>query len=135
MSVAPRAAHTTWWVVLTVALAAGELLIGLAGPLPQLRWPALTGGVLVLVALAAAARWYRAAVVALVAGAVVPTLTTWWSLVEPLTAVLVLGCGVPALRSLRSRGARPEGSAIAARPAQAPGTVQARRTVDARGGA
>ena len=105
MSTTSAPASTRWrlnlWVTLTGVLAFGDLLIGVSSPVPQVRWPALVAGVLILATLARGGRSYRLGVTVLIAAAVIPTVTTWWSLVSPATAVLVVGCGIPALRSRR----------------------------------
>lgn len=86
------------WTVLTVVLACGYLWIGVASPQPLLRWPALAGGLLVLGALWLAARNRPIALVALIVGALAPVVTGWWSLVIPLTAVMIILCGAVAVR-------------------------------------
>ncbi len=86
------------WTVLTLVLACGYLWIGVAAPVPALRWPALAGGLLVLVALGLAARSRPTAVAVLVVGALAPVVTGWWSIVVPLTAVMIILCGVVAVR-------------------------------------
>jgi hypothetical protein len=95
-----------WWAVLTGVLACGYLYIGAASPLAAVRWPALAGGVLVLVGLGLAARTRLLALAVLVVGALVPVLSAWWSLVVPLTAVLIVLCGTVAVRGVLT-GARP----------------------------
>ena len=109
MSVAPAPApapaqerwRPNWWVTLTALLAFADLVIAAISPIAQIRWPALAAGALVLAALAWGARAYPVGVVALVVAAAVPTVTTWWSLLTPATAALVVACGIPALRSRR----------------------------------
>lgn len=91
------------WTVLTAVLACGYLWIGAADPLPSIRWPALAGGLLVLVALRLAVRNRPLAVAVLVVGALAPVVTGWWSLVIPLTAVLILLCGAVAVRATSGR--------------------------------
>jgi ABC-type sulfate transport system permease subunit len=88
-----------WSQVLTVVLAVGYLVIGVTSPLPSVRWPALAGGLLVLVALWLASRSHSIALAALVCGAALPLVTGWWSLVLPVTGALILGCGVVAVRA------------------------------------
>lgn len=48
------------------------------------------------------------AVAVLVVGALAPVVTGWWSLVVPLTAVMIIACGVVAVRGMAST---PVGSA------------------------
>ena len=118
----PLGLRLTWWVALTGVLALGDLLIGVTSPIPHIRWAALVAGALILGALIWGARAYRLALVALVAGAVVPAAVTWWSLITPVTAVLVVACGVPALRSRRRPQSdtherrTPDGQDLPARP-------------------
>jgi hypothetical protein len=95
------AVPTWWWAVLTGVLACGYLYIGAASPLAAVRWPALAGGVLVLVALGLAARSRLLALAAIVVGALIPVLSAWWSLVVPLTAVLIVLCGTAAVRGVQ----------------------------------
>jgi hypothetical protein len=103
----PRAALvlTHWWTTLTVVLAVGYLYIGVSSPLASVRWPTLAGALLVLAALSFAARgrWFAArrpiALGALAIGAVLPVVTAWWSLVVPLTGLLILVCGALAVRA------------------------------------
>jgi hypothetical protein len=95
------AVPTWWWAALTGVLACGYLYIGAASPVAAVRWPALAGGVLVLLALGLAARSLLLALVVLAAGALVPMVTAWWSLVVPLTAVLIVLCGTAAVRGVQ----------------------------------
>ena len=94
-----------WWTGLTAALACGYLYIGAMSPLPAIRWAALAGGLLALAALWSASRSRVIALLALVVGALAPVVTGWWSLVVPLTAVLIILCGTVAIRSV-PRGSR-----------------------------
>jgi hypothetical protein len=87
------------WSLLTSVLAGGYLVIGLASPLASIRWPALAGALLMLGSLWLAGRSRPAALSALVAGAVAPSITGWWSLVIPVTGVLALLCGSLAIRA------------------------------------
>ncbi|MBA3905428.1 MAG: hypothetical protein H0X35_01905 [Pseudonocardiales bacterium] len=91
-----------WWVGLTVVLACGYLWIGAGDATLSTRWPALAGGVLVLAGLALGGRSRPLAMVLLVVGALVPVVTAWWSLVVPLTAVLIILCATMAVRSTPS---------------------------------
>jgi hypothetical protein len=93
------AASSRWWAVLTLVLVAGYLWIGLLSPLAPIRWSTLTGAALVLGALACATRSRRVALTALVAGAAFPAITIWSSVVVPVTGLLILLCGIPAIRS------------------------------------
>ena len=102
MSVAKTSTRPSWWTVLTLTLATGYLLAGVTSSLPQVRWPAIGGAMLIGAGLALADRSYRAATTVLALGAAAPAVTMWWSLVVPIIGVLVLICGVPALRSLQS---------------------------------
>lgn len=88
-----------WWTVLTVVLAGGYLYIGATSPLPAVRWPVLAGAVLVLIALRLAARHRGPATAVLVVGAVLPVVTAWWSVVVPVTGLLILLCGATAVRA------------------------------------
>jgi hypothetical protein len=94
----PAGAHS-WWAAATAALAGGYLLIGLTSPLNTIGWPALAGGLLVLTALWLATRSRPAALTALITGALLPVPTTWWSLVVPATALMLLACGLLAVRT------------------------------------
>jgi peptidoglycan/LPS O-acetylase OafA/YrhL len=106
------AARSRWWAVLTGVLAAGYLYVGATTPQPSIRWPALAGGLLVLAALWVATRSRPAALAALVAGAVVPAVVGWWSVVLPVTGLLILVCGTLAVRASTTRiGPRPAPSA------------------------
>jgi hypothetical protein len=88
-----------WWSVVTAALAGGYLFLGATSPHPAIRWPTLAGGLLVLAALWLATRSRPAALTGLITGALLPVPTTWWSLVTPATALVILACGLLALRT------------------------------------
>jgi membrane protein implicated in regulation of membrane protease activity len=105
------AVPTWWWAALTGVLACGYLYIGAASPVAAVRWPALAGGVLVLLALGLAARSLILALAVLVVGALVPVISAWWSLVVPLTAVLIVLCGTVAVRGVRT-AARPRAAEL-----------------------
>jgi hypothetical protein len=90
------------WGILTALLATGYMIIGSISPAPSIRWTALAGAILVLAALWLARRSRRAALVALFLGAAFPLAAAWWSLVVPLTALLMLICGTLAVRSTAS---------------------------------
>jgi hypothetical protein len=85
--------------VLTAVLAAGYLWIGATSPQPSIRWPTLAGGLLVLAALWVATRSRPAAVAVLLVGAVLGSVTAWWSLTLPVTGCLILVCGTLAIRA------------------------------------
>ena len=87
------------WSLLTMVLASGYAVIGLASPAASIRWPALAGALLVLGSLWLAGRSRPAALSVLVAGAAAPVITGWWSLVIPVTGVLALLCGGLAVRA------------------------------------
>jgi len=87
------------WSLLTLVLAGGYAMIGLAGASASIRWPALAGALLMLGSLWLAGRSRPAALAVLIAGAVAPVITGWWSLVIPVTAVLALLCGTLAIRA------------------------------------
>ena len=91
------------WFVATAVLTCGYLYIGGTSPLPWLRWPTLAGALLVLAALWLVTRPRRGAgpmaLGMLVCGALVPAVIEWWSLVVPVTALLILGCGALAVRA------------------------------------
>ena len=91
-----------WWRALTLALALGYLVIGALSPSPEIRWPFLGAAVLVVGALAAVSRSRPVAWTLLVVGALLPVATTWWSVVSPVTALLILGCGTAAIRATRN---------------------------------
>jgi len=91
-----------WWQALTVALAVGYVVIGVLSPAPSIRWPFLLGGSLVLGGLAVVTLSRSAAWALLLVGAVAPVATTWWSIVGPVTALLILGCGAAAIRATRT---------------------------------
>jgi hypothetical protein len=96
---AMRHALPQGWGILTALLAAGYLVIGSISPTPSIRWTALAGAFLVLGALWLAHRSGPAALGALFLGAALPLPTAWWSLVVPLTALLILICGTLAVRA------------------------------------
>jgi membrane protein implicated in regulation of membrane protease activity len=104
---ANRAATIRRWPILTAVLALGYLYIAVASPLPSIRWPTLAGALLVLAALALAARTRPVALAALVVGAILPAALAWWSLVLPATALLILLCGTLAIRETPRGGRRP----------------------------
>ena len=87
------------WSLLTVVLAGGYAVIGLAGPSASIRWPALAGALLLPGSLWLARRSRPAALSVLAAGAAIPAITGWWSLVIPVTGVLALLCGSQAIRA------------------------------------
>jgi hypothetical protein len=91
-----------WWLALTLLLAGGYLVIGVLSPTPSIRWPFVIGAVLVVGGLVAVTRSRPAAWTALVVGALAPVVTTWWSVVGPVTALLILGCGTAAIRATRT---------------------------------
>jgi hypothetical protein len=91
-----------WWQALTLALAAGYLMIGVLSPTPSIRWPFVIGAVLVAAGLAVLPRSRPAAWTAVVLGALAPVPTTWWSVATPVTALLILGCATAAIRSSTS---------------------------------
>jgi len=95
---APRVA-LHGWSLLTVVLAGGYVAIGVSSPLTAIRWPALTGALLLLGSVWLAARSRPTAWSALVVGAVAPAITGWWSLVIPMTGALALLCGSLAIRA------------------------------------
>ena len=107
-----------WWRALTLALAAGYLVIGALSPAPEIRWPFLIAAVLVVGALAAVPRSRPAARTLLVVGALAPLATTWWSVVSPVTALLILGCGTAAIRATGTSATL--GSRGVPRPSQRP---------------
>ena len=88
------------WSLLTIVLAGGYAVIGLAGPQASIRWTALAGALLILGSLWLAGRSRPAALLVLVAGAAAPAITGWWSLVIPVTGVLALLCGSLAIRAI-----------------------------------
>jgi len=88
-----------WWRALTVALAAGYVVTGALSPSPEIRWPFLSAALVVVGALAAVSRSRPVAWTLLVVGALIPVATTWWSVVTPVTALLILGCGTAAIRA------------------------------------
>ena len=104
---ANRAATIRRWPILTAVLALGYLYIAAASPLPSIRWPTLTGALLVLTALPLATRTRPVALAALVAGAILPAALAWWSLALPATALLILICGTLAIRETPRSGRRP----------------------------
>jgi hypothetical protein len=106
--------------VLTVVLAVGYLAIGVASPLSSIRWPSLAGALLVGGALWLATRSQTIALVVLVVGTAVPAITAWWSLMVPVTGVLVLLCGYLAIRATATRTARRGRSAATSAPATGP---------------
>lgn len=88
-----------WWQALTLALAGGYVVTGVLSPTPAIRWPFVVGAVLVAGAHVAATRSRAAAGTALVIGALTPVATTWWSVVSPVTALLILACGTASIRA------------------------------------
>ena len=97
-----RITEASWsdrWTLLTAILAAGDIFIGLTSPLPGIRWPTLAGGLMVLAALWLATRSRPAALALLATGAVLPVATGWWSVVVPVTGILILLCGTQAIRT------------------------------------
>jgi hypothetical protein len=102
-----RAATIRWWPILTAVLALGYLYIAAASPLPSIRWPTIAGALLVLAALALAARTRPVALAALIVGAILPAALAWWSLALPATALLILICGTLAIRETPRSGRRP----------------------------
>ena len=87
------------WSLLTVALAAGYAVIGLAGPGASIRWTALAGALLISGSLWLASRSRPAALSVLIVGVAAPVVTGWWSLVIPVTGALALLCGSLAIRA------------------------------------
>jgi hypothetical protein len=96
----------TWLPALTTILAAlyiflGATALGLAGLL------GILGGIAVLALLVSSARLPRRLGRLLLVAAALPfAALTWWSVVTPLLAILMVGIGWP---TLRSRGHREEG--------------------------
>lgn len=88
-----------WLAALTTILAAfyvflGATALGVAGLL------GILGGIAVLAVLASSARLPRRLAPALLLAAALPfAVLTWWSVVTPLLAVLIVAVGWPALRS------------------------------------
>lgn len=101
---APRAGR---WLLLTALLGIGYLFIGLTSPLTSIRWALTIGGLLVLAAAWLVSRSRAAALTVLVLGALIPVLFAWSSLVVPLTAVMLLICGLLAGRRLDPTPAPP----------------------------
>jgi hypothetical protein len=87
------------WVLLTALLAGAYVFTGLTSPLPSIRWPLLAGGGLVLASLWVATSYRLLALLVLAAGALLPVVTTWWSLVIPFTALMILIAGYLAVRA------------------------------------
>ena len=87
------------WSLLTLVLAVGYAVIGLSGPPASIRWPALAGALLIPGSLWLARRSRPAALSVLAAGAAIPAITGWWSLVIPVTGLLALLCGSLAIRA------------------------------------
>jgi hypothetical protein len=90
---------TRLWVVLTAALAATYLFVGVFSSVAGVRWAALAGALLLVAGLGAAGRSRVAALVLVALGALVPAVLGWWSLVLPLTGLLALVCGALAVRA------------------------------------
>jgi hypothetical protein len=91
----------TWAAVLVAVLALFYLWIGTVAH----GWDrvlGLGGGVLVLAAVATARRSGRGAVALLVVGALPVAIATWWSIVTPVLAILVLVLGWIAIRRIRT---------------------------------
>ncbi len=93
-----KAARTRRWQILTAALACGYLYIGVSSPLPSIRWPSLAGALVVLAALWLATRSHPIALTSLAAGALLPALADWSTLLIPATGLLILVCGTLAVR-------------------------------------
>jgi hypothetical protein len=98
--------HRRWPVALTGAVGLLYLWIGVSAHGGE-RLLGIAGGLLVLAALAAATRSRTAALVLLAIGALPLAAATWWSIVTPLLALLVLPLGWLAVRNLSSPGAGP----------------------------
>jgi hypothetical protein len=96
-----------WWTALTGVLAGGYVVVAVVGQLPEIRWPALAGAVLVVAGLRLASWRRRIALVVVVVGALVPVVTAWWSLIVPVTAAVIIVCGVVAVGSAADRAPRP----------------------------
>jgi len=90
----------TWPSVLVAILALLYLWIGVVAHGWD-RLLGLTGGMLILTAVALARRSWPVATVLLVAGAVPLAVLTWWSIVTPILAVLALLLGWTAIRHIR----------------------------------
>jgi len=93
------------WDILTAVLAAGYAYVGVRSPLPGVRWTALAGAALVAAALWLARRSRAGALAALAVGALAPVVLAWWSVVLPVTALLILICGSLAVLGRRTEKA------------------------------
>jgi hypothetical protein len=88
----------TWPVVLVGVVARLYLWVGVAAN----GWDrvfGLTGGLLILVAVAVARRSFTAAIVLLLIGSLPLAVATWWSIVTPVLAILAVILGVAAIRN------------------------------------
>jgi hypothetical protein len=106
MSPVSETTISRWWQTLTIALAAGYLVIGVLSPASTIRWPFIVGAVLVAVSLVVANRSRPTAWAVLVIGALAPVATTWWSVIGPVTALLILVCGTAAILATRGPARR-----------------------------
>jgi hypothetical protein len=95
----------TWHTALIAISAALYAWVGLAAPGVD-RVLGLTGAVLILTALALMARSRATAGALLVIGALPLAIHTWWSLITPLLALLVITLGWSAIRGSDSGGAK-----------------------------
>jgi hypothetical protein len=96
----------TWPAALTAIVALLYAWIGLAAH----GWDqvlGIAGGLVILAALVAAQRSMPVALVLLVAGALPLAVSTWWSIVTPVLAILALLLGWFAIRNPSRRQDRP----------------------------
>jgi hypothetical protein len=91
----------TWPAIGVAVLALYYLWIGVAAHGWE-RMFAVAGGILMLAAVAAARRSAPAAYTLLVLGALPLAVVTWWSIVTPVLAIVVLVLGWIAVRHLRA---------------------------------
>lgn len=91
-----------WWIGLTALLGAYYVLLGVDALPKAAGFVGIAGGVAIWGAMRIATRSHRLAVGLLAVGAMAFAIVTWWSVVTPLTAILVLTIGPVALRRRRS---------------------------------
>ena len=110
LDVARRRGHpltviaASWPLVLLTALGIIYLAFGaVAGPIGILG---VVGASAIAIAIALAPRSRRTATIVLIAGAIPFALATWWSIVIPLTGLLIVAIGLPQIKR-RARNERP----------------------------
>ncbi len=109
-----------WWIGLTALLGGYYVVLG-ADTLPRAAGlVGIAGGLLIWGALRVAPRSHRVAIGLLVVGALAFAIVTWWSVVTPIVALLLLTIGPNALRARHTSGRHPRPL-----PLPLPGSAQA----------